>query len=60
MLLRIRPVDPEVGRALEPSRIPVGRTVEQHDRRPGRDLDPADPGCPPGEPEIGLDRALDP
>ena len=50
----------ELGGALEPSGIAVGGAVEQHHRRPGRDLDAADRGRATGEAEVGLHRALDP
>ena len=40
----VGPVDAELGRALEAPRIAVGRAVEQHHRRAGRDVDAADGG----------------
>ena len=44
---------------LEPPRVTIGRAVEHHHRRPGRDVDPADRRGAPGQTEVGLDRALD-
>ena len=35
VLLGVRPVEPELGRALEAPWVTVGRAVEQHHRRPG-------------------------
>jgi hypothetical protein len=58
--LGVGPVQVEVVRALEATRVAVGGAVEQHHRRPRGDVDPADRGVAPGEPEVGLDRALDP
>src|SRR4051812_21809683 len=52
-------VDAELGRALELVGIAVGGTVQQHDRGAGGDLDAADRRRAPGQPEVGLDRALD-
>src|SRR4029077_17324886 len=55
----VRPVEPELGGALEVSRVAVRGAVQQHDRRARGDVDVADPGGPPGQAEVGLDRALD-
>ena len=57
--LAFGPVDAELGRALEEPGVPVGRSVEQHDRRPGGDVDAGHGGRPSGQPEVGLHRALD-
>ena len=58
--LRVRPVDAELGRALEPPRVAVGGAVQQHHGRARGDVDAADGRGPAGEPEVGLHRALDP
>src|SRR3954468_12676948 len=60
VLLRVGPVDPELGRALEPPRIAVGGAVEQHHRRARGDVDAADRRVATGETEVGLHGALDP
>src|SRR5204862_3054589 len=55
----VLPVDLEVVGALEAPGVAVGGPVEEHDRRPGLDLDVADRRCALGEPEVRLHRALD-
>src|SRR5439155_3192038 len=60
VLLGVGPVEPELRRALEPSRIPVGRAVEQHHGRSRCDVDPAHGRGSSGETKVGLHRALDP
>src|SRR5262249_2865047 len=60
VLAHVLAVDTELGGALEPNRVAVCRTVQQHHRRPGRDLDAADLGRPPREAEVGLDGAPGP
>src|SRR6185295_10610616 len=55
----VGPADPELGRAVEPPRVAVGGTVEQHDRRACADLDAADGRGAPGQTEVGLHGALD-
>ena len=57
---RVVAVDTELGRALEPARVAVGGTVEDHDRRAGRDVDAAECRRDAGEPEVAFDRALEP
>src|SRR5437588_606495 len=49
----------EFGRALEAPGVAVGRSIQQHDRRPRCDVDTTDARRPSGEPEVGLHRALD-
>src|SRR5947209_20137014 len=56
----VLPVDPELGRLLETSRIAVGRTVENHDAGARRDIDAPDGRRPTCESEITLDRTFVP
>ena len=58
--LRVRAVDVELRRTFEPPGVAVGGSVEQHDRRSGRDVDAAERRAAAGETEVGLHRALDP
>jgi hypothetical protein len=53
-------VDVERARLREPAGVTVGGPVEHHQRRAGRDVDAAHLGRDPGQPEVALDRALDP
>src|SRR5207248_7959474 len=55
----VLPVGAEVVWTLEPAGIAVGRSVEQHHRRPRLDLDAADGGGPKGKAKVGLHRALE-
>ena len=59
VLARVGAVEAELGRALEAPGVAVGRAVEQHHRRTGRDVDAADRRRPAGQAEVGLHRALD-
>src|SRR5262249_58334191 len=51
VLADVRPVEVELGRALEPARVTVGGTVEHHQGGAGRDVDPADGRRDAREPE---------
>ena len=44
---------------LEEPGVAVGRSVQQHHRRPGGNVDAGDRGRSPGQPEVRLHRALD-
>ena len=59
VLPRVGAVEAEIGGALEAPGVAVGRAVQQHHRRTGRDLDAADRRRPAGQAEVGLHRALD-
>ena len=52
--------DVERRRVLEVARVAVGGAVEHHHRGAGREVDPAHRGRHPGQPEVALDRALEP
>ena len=53
-------VHPELLGMVEMTRVPSRGAVEHHDGGAGRDRHPADAGGRAGEPEVTLDRALEP
>ena len=58
--LGVGAIRPEFGRALEVSGVAVGRTVEQHDRGAGGDVDTSDRRRAAGQAEVCLHRTLHP
>ena len=53
-------VDVELGRIRKMTGIPVGGTVEHHQRCAGRDVDPGNGRLSPCQPEVPFHRGLDP
>src|SRR5262249_21321187 len=59
VLAPVRPIDPELGRIVEPARVAVRGCRKQHDDGAGRERDAADRRRDARETEGALQRALD-